>query len=48
MEPEVKVPAERALIEAHLAALRRLAEREGDPGWQSDLRRTIADVAAGK
>ena len=48
VEPEVKVPAERALIEAHLAALRRLAEREGDPGWQSDLRRAMADVAAGK
>ena len=48
VEPEVKVPAETALIEAHLAALRRLAEREGDPGWQSDLRRAMADVAAGK
>ena len=48
VEPEVKVPAEGALIEAHLAALRRLAEREGDPRWQSDLRRAMADVAAGK
>jgi len=48
VEPEVKVPAEGALIEAHLAALRRLAEREGDPRWQSDLRRAIADLAAGK
>ena len=48
VEPEVKVPAEKALIEAHLAALRRLAERESDPRWQSDLRRAIADLAAGK
>jgi hypothetical protein len=48
VEPEVKAPAERALIEAHLAALRKLAERESDPRWQSDLRRAIADVAAGK
>jgi len=48
VEPEVKVPAEGALIEAHLAALRRLADREGDPRWQSDLRRAMADVAAGK
>jgi len=47
VEPEVKVPAEKALIEAHLAALRRLAERESDPSWQSDLRRAIADLAAG-
>ena len=28
VEPEIKVPAEKALNEAHLAALRRLAERE--------------------
>jgi C-terminal processing protease CtpA/Prc len=47
VEPEVKV-REKALIEAHLAALRRLAEREGDPRWQSDLRRAIADLAPGK
>jgi hypothetical protein len=48
VEPEVKVPAERALIEAHLAALRRLAERESDPEWQRDLRRAMTDLAAGK
>ena len=48
VEPEVKVPAEKALIEAHLAALRRLAERESDPRWLSDLRRAITELAAGK
>jgi retinol-binding protein 3 len=48
VQPDVKVPKERALTEAHLAALRGLAEREGDPGWQSDLRRAMADVTTGK
>jgi retinol-binding protein 3 len=48
VEPEIKVPEERALIEAHLVALRKLVEREGDPRWQSDLRRAMAEVAAGK
>lgn len=48
VEPDLKVPAEKALIEAHLAALRRLAERESDPKWQGDLRHAIADLAAGK
>ena len=48
VQPDVRVPVERALTEAHLAALRGLAEREGDPGWQGDLRRALADVAAGK
>jgi hypothetical protein len=45
VQPDVKVPAERALTEAHLAALRGLAERESDPVRQNDLRRAIADVA---
>jgi C-terminal processing protease CtpA/Prc len=48
VEPDLKVPAEKALAEAHLDALRRLVERETDPRWQSDLRRAIADLAAGK
>jgi hypothetical protein len=48
VEPDVKVPAGRALIEAHLAALRRLIERESNPAWQNDLRRLAADVAAGR
>jgi C-terminal processing protease CtpA/Prc len=47
VEPALKVPAEKALA-AHLAALHRLAERESDAGWQSDLRRAIADLAPGK
>ncbi len=48
VEPDVKVPAEKALVEAHVLALRRLLERERDPSWQNDLRRTIEDLAAGK
>jgi len=48
VEPDVKVPAEKALIEAHLAALRRLVEKESDPAWQNDLRRLAADVADGR
>ena len=47
VQPDVKVTAERALTEAHLAALKGLAERESDPTWQNDLRQAIADVAAG-
>ena len=48
VEPNIKVPADKALTEAHLVALRRLVERENDLRWQNDLRRTIADLAAGK
>ena len=48
VEPDIRVPAEKALAEAHLMALRRLVERESDPRWQSDLRRAIADLTAGK
>ena len=48
VEPDVKVPVERALVEAHLLALRKLLERERDPIWQENLRRSMAEVAAGK
>ena len=48
VEPDVKVPAGKALIQAHLLALRRLLEREGNTHWKSDLRRAIEDVGAGK
>jgi C-terminal processing protease CtpA/Prc len=48
LQPDIKVPADKALLEAHLAALRGLAERETNPAWQGDLRRAIVDVAAGK
>jgi hypothetical protein len=48
VQPDVKVPAARALIEAHLAALRELVKRESDPAWQNNLHRAIADIAAGK
>lgn len=46
VQPDVKVPVQKALTAAHLAALRGLAERESDPAWQNDLRRAIAEVAA--
>ncbi len=48
VEPDVKVPLERALVEAHLLALRKLLERERDPIWQENFRRSMAEVAAGK
>lgn len=48
VEPDVKVKAERALLEAHLLALRRLLERERDPGWQENLRRNLTELANGK
>ena len=45
VEPDVKVPVEKALLEAHLLALRRLLERERDPNWQENLRRSITELA---
>ncbi len=48
VEPDVSVPAEKALSEAHVLALRRLIERERDPKWKSDLRRAIEGIDAGK
>jgi hypothetical protein len=45
VEPDVKVPVERALLEAHLAALRKLLERERDPSWQENLRRSVTELA---
>jgi hypothetical protein len=44
-EPDVRVPAEKALAKAHALALRKLLEREADPKWKEDLRRTIEDTA---
>ena len=44
VEPDVNVPADQALTEAHVLALRRLLERERDPSWQSNLRQTIDDL----
>ena len=45
VEPDIKVPFEKALPEAHLAALRKLLERERDPIWQGNLRRSITELA---
>ena len=44
--PDVSVPASRALIEAHLAALRRLLEREPDATWRATLQRALETVTA--
>jgi hypothetical protein len=48
VEPDIKVPVERALVEAHLLALRKLLEHERDPRWQENLRRSINELANGK
>lgn len=48
VEPDVKVPAEKALLEAHLLALRKRLERERDPSWRENLRRSITELAIGK
>jgi hypothetical protein len=44
--PDVNVPAPRALIEAHLAALRRLLDREQDATWKATLQRALETVTA--
>jgi len=46
--PDIAVPAARALIEAHLIALRRLLDREKDPAWHATLKRAIETVSAGR
>jgi retinol-binding protein 3 len=48
VEPDVNVPAEKALAKAHALALGRLLEHVSDPKWKSDLRRAIEDIGAGK
>jgi C-terminal processing protease CtpA/Prc len=48
VQPDVEVPAERSLIEAHLLALRKLIQKETDPKWQESLRKAVADLASGK
>ena len=44
--PDVSVPAARALVEAHLAALRRLLQREQDGTWRATLQRALETVTA--
>lgn len=48
VEPDIKVPADQALTEAHMLALRKLLDRESDPAWRENLQRTLKDLAAGK
>lgn len=48
VQPDVHVPADKALQEAHTLALRKLLDRERNPAWRDNLQRALADVAAGK
>lgn len=48
VKPDVEVPAEKAIAEAHVLALRRIAERELDPMWLGELRKAIEDLASTK
>jgi hypothetical protein len=44
VEPDVTVPSERALAQAHALALRKLVEREKDPEWKNDLRHAVQNL----
>jgi hypothetical protein len=48
VEPDVKVEGEKALLEAHLLALRRIVERTADLKWENELRRPIEDLSKGQ
>jgi len=46
VQPDVKVPAEKALEEAHALALKQLIERETDPKWKGELVRALNELTA--
>jgi C-terminal processing protease CtpA/Prc len=46
--PDVKVPVENALLEAHILSIRKLLERERDPGWRENLQRILSELAPAK
>jgi len=48
VEPDVTVSPDRALLEAHMLALRKLVERETDQDWRGGLRRSLTEISAGK
>lgn len=48
VEPDVRVPVDKALTEAHIHALRKLMDRERDPAWRENLVRALANLEAGK
>jgi retinol-binding protein 3 len=48
VKPDVKVPVDKALIEAHRLAILKLLDREQDPGWRDYLRRILSEPAAGR
>jgi C-terminal processing protease CtpA/Prc len=45
IEPDIKTTADRALTEAHIAALRRLLETEIDEQWKQNFRRLIQELS---
>ena len=48
VQPDVRVPADNALAEAHALALKRMIERETDPKWKDELVRALNDITATK
>ena len=44
VEPDVRIPVAKALAEAHVLALRKLIDREGDPAWRENLRRVLSQL----
>jgi C-terminal processing protease CtpA/Prc len=47
VEPDIKVPADRALAEAHLDALKRLVEIETEEPWKQNLRTLVTELSSG-
>ena len=48
VEPDITVSSDRALLEAHMLALRKLVERETDRDWRDNLRRLLTEISDGK
>jgi len=48
VQPDVKVPVQQALYEAHLLALHRLVERESDPVWRDEIQKALQNLTKSK
>jgi hypothetical protein len=48
VKPDIRISQDRALVEAHILALRILIERESDRDWQDKLRRTLVEVSGAR
>lgn len=48
VKPDIRISQDRALVEAHISALRILIERESDRDWQDKLRRTLVEVSGAR